>query len=95
MTTLLTFASLLEAVACHCNEYLCDGPMLNWLSLKKNGIHYFSDWWRGFVEMGPPRRSRKPAAQLRVPPDKIFGVGKPLLKNKLPLYSALVKWEKR
>ena len=37
--------------------------------------------------MGVPRRSRKPAAQLRVPPDKIFGVGKPLLKNKLPLYS--------
>ena len=41
--------------------------------------------------MGPPRRSRKPAAQLRVPPDKIFGVGKPLLKNKLPLYSEVGK----
>jgi len=41
--------------------------------------------------MGVPRKSRKPAAQLRVPPDKIFGAGKPLLKNKLPLYSEVGK----
>ena len=41
--------------------------------------------------MGVTRRSRKPAAQLRLPPDKIFGVGKPLLKNKLPLYSEVGK----
>ena len=41
--------------------------------------------------MGVPRRSRKPAAQLRAPPDKIFGAGKPLLKNKLPRYSEVGK----
>ena len=41
--------------------------------------------------MGVPRRSRKPAAQLRAPPDKIFGEGKPLLKNKLPMYSEIGK----
>ena len=37
--------------------------------------------------MGRVKGSKAPSAKLRAPPDKIFGVGKPLKVNKLPLVS--------
>ena len=35
--------------------------------------------------IGRVKGSKSPSAKLRAPPDKIFGVGKPLKVNKLPL----------
>ena len=37
--------------------------------------------------MGRVKGSKAPYAKLRAPPDKIFGVGKALKLNKLPLVS--------